>query len=325
MEPRVMFSVVIPVYRNEASLIELITSLDELNQAMDGDLEAVFVVDGSPDHSLQILTDHLPGRTFASQVLELSRNFGSFAAILAGLQHGRGPHFAVMAADLQEPPELMLEFRQKLLEGEADIVVGRRIAREDPLSQRLLSAIFWRLYRALVQREIPPGGVDVFACNEMVRSQLLILRERNSTLIGLVFWLGFRRTEVPYRRKQRRHGTSSWSLGRRVRYLLDSVFAFSDLPVRLLSFTGLAGMSFALVLGAVVVVSKLVGNIEVPGYTATILTVVFFGGLNAFGLGMIGEYLWRTFENTKMRPPFLVARHWSFHEDGGFNGADRPA
>jgi glycosyltransferase involved in cell wall biosynthesis len=306
------FSLVIPVYRNEASLDQLVACLETLNRGMDGELEAVFVIDGSPDGSHEILARKLPGAGFRSQLLSLSRNFGSFAAILAGLEHGSGSQFAVMAADLQEPPELILEFRRRLLEGSVDIVVGRRTARADPMLARAASAIFWRFYQLLVQPEIPKGGVDVFACTKVVRDQLLLLRERNSTLVGLLFWVGFRRTDVAYVRRPRRHGASSWSLSRRVRYLLDSVFAFSDLPVRLLSLAGIGGMTIAVVLGAVVLITKLTGGIDVPGYTATILTVVFFGGLNAFGLGLIGEYLWRTFENTKSRPAFIVAHRGQY-------------
>ncbi len=322
METRLTFSLVMPVYRNEGSLPELMEALEELDRAMAGDLEAIFVVDGSPDRCLELLHNYLPGASFASQLLVLSRNFGSFAAILAGLERGTGEHFGVMAADLQEPPELVLRFRQKLLGGEVDLVVGRRISRSDSWGIRMTSAIFWGLYRSLVQREIPKGGVDVFACTAAVRDHLVALRELNSTLVGLVFWLGFRREEIPYSRRPRRHGASAWTLARRVRYLLDSVFAFSDLPVRLLSLAGLVGMISALILGGVVLTSKLIGGIAVPGYTATILTVVFFGGLNAFGLGLIGEYLWRTFENTKARPRFIVARQWSYPDAGGPDEAE---
>jgi glycosyltransferase involved in cell wall biosynthesis len=311
-----MFSLVIPVYKNEGAIPELLACLEELNRGMDGELEAVFVVDGSPDRSLDALTRLLPAAGFASQLILLSRNFGSFPAIVAGLKHGSGAHFAVMAADLQDPPELILGFREKLLEGGADIVIGRRIERGDPLGMRISSAIFWGLYRWLVQRELPKGGVDVFACSRPVRDQLLRLRELNSTLVGLVFWVGFRRAEIPYARRERRHGASSWSVARRTRYLLDSIFAFSDLPVRLLSLVGMVGMVLAVALGVVVLTSKLVGGIAVPGYAATILTVVFFGGLNALGLGLIGEYLWRTFENTKSRPMFIVTQRWRFPNDG---------
>ncbi|HEY6547406.1 MAG TPA: glycosyltransferase [Vicinamibacteria bacterium] len=312
-----MFSLVIPVFRNEGSIPRLLETLEALNRSMGGDLEVVFVVDGSPDRSLEALSRALPGRSFAGQLLVLSRNFGSFAAIAAGLAHAQGPLYAVMAADLQEPPELMLEFRKRLQAGDCEVVIGTRARRSDPLLSRLVSALFWRAYRLFVQREVPPGGVDVFGCTELFRDQLLALRERNTTLVGLVFWLGFARAEVPYARQPRQEGRSGWSLARRLRYLLDSTFAFSDLPIRLLSLAGLVGLLLAGLLGVLVAWARLRGDIQVPGYAATVLVVMFFGALNSLGIGILGEYLWRTFENTKGRPGYVVARHRRFGAAAG--------
>jgi glycosyltransferase involved in cell wall biosynthesis len=300
------------VYRNEESITALIAACEAIDRRLEGDFEVVFVVDGSPDGSLRLLQQGLSDGGLQAQILTLSRNFGSFAAIMAGLEHGTGSLFAVMAADLQEPPELILEFRDKLLSEHHDVVVGRRVGRDDPALARLGSAVFWWLYRALVQPEMPPGGIDVFACSRHFRDHLLSLRERNSTLVGLVFWLGFSRGEVAYRRAVRVHGSSAWSFGKRIRYLLDSSFAFSDLPIRLLSVVGAGGMLAAIALAGVVVVARITGGIPVPGYAATVLTVMFFGGLNAFGLGLLGEYVWRTFENSKNRPGYLVATREEF-------------
>ncbi len=307
-----MFSIVVPVYRNESSLPELLEALVALDREMSGELEAVFVIDGSPDRSLDILAGALPEASFASQLVVLSRNFGSWAAIAAGLAHAGGEYCGVMAADLQEPPELMLEFRSRLLGGDCDLVVGTRASRSDPWSTRLGSSFFWRLYRALVQPEMARSGVDVFACNRLVLDSLLAMPEHNSTLVGQLYWLGYRRCEVPYVRRPRRSGRSGWTFKRRLRYLLDSVFAFSDLPVRLMSIAGLSGIVLSVVFALVILWFKRRGNIQVPGYTATILAVMFFGGLNSLGLGIIGEYLWRTFENTKGRPTYLVAARRTF-------------
>lgn len=313
-----MFSVVVPVYKNEASIEALLDALAELESQMPSQLEAVFVVDGSPDRSAELLQRDLPRMSYRSQLLLLSRNFGAFAAIRAGLAHARGEAIAVMAADLQEPPKLILDIRDRLASGAYDVVVGRRDGRGDPLVQRLLSGLFWSFYRRLVQRDVPRGGVDVFGCTKEFCEKLLSLEEANSTLIGLLFWLGYRRCEVGYLRRPRRSGRSAWSFSRRLRYLLDSTFAFTDLPVRLLSAVGLLGMALALLLGAIVFTARIAGYQEVPGYAATVLTVLFFGGLNSFGLGLLGEYVWRTFENTKRRPEFLVRSHLNFdRKDGG--------
>lgn len=306
----------IPVYRNAESISELCDALTALSNRLVEELEVVFVVDGSPDDSATRLARRLPEAPFRSQLILLSRNFGSFAAIVAGLEHGRGDAFAVMAADLQEPPELVERFATELASGLYDVVVGTRRARSDPFTTRVLSSTFWFVYRRCVQRDVPAGGVDVFACTKRFRDELLKLRERNSTLVGLVFWLGFRRGQVEYDRLPRRHGTSAWSFSRKLRYLRDSAFAFSDLPVRLLTWAGLLGMVVALVLGTVVFVARVTGSIEVPGYAATALVVMFFGGLNALGIGLLGEYVWRAFENTKQRPGFVVFSAETFDPGG---------
>ncbi len=307
-----MYSLVIPVYRNEQSLPALLNAVADIDRALNGDFEAVFVVDGSPDRSYEILREQLPGMSFASQLLVLSRNFGSFAAIRSGLTAARGEFFAVMAADLQEPPELALEFFKQLRNDEADIVVGTRDARNDPLFSRLASQLFWRAYRRLVNRDIPPGGVDVFACNRKFLDHLLLLDERNSSLVALLFWLGFRRSVVPYSRRAREHGKSAWTFRRKLTYMLDSIFAFSDLPIRILLLIGMLGLGVAVLFGLIVVVLRIIGSVAVPGYAATIIMVMFFGGLNALGLGIIGAYLWRAYANTQQRPLAVVMRSETF-------------
>lgn len=307
-----MLSLVIPVYRNERSIPELVAAVTTLAHSVGDDFEVVFVDDGSPDRSRQLLADLLPATALRSRIVTLSRNFGSFAAVRAGLAAAGGDYFAVMAADLQEPPALVRDFHALLKGGAHDVVVGTRDQRADSIMSRLTSNLFWRLYRLLVRRDVPPGGVDVFGCTRAFRDHILALTESNSTLVGLIFWLGFRRGEVKYSRLPRRHGSSAWTISRKVRYLLDSTFAFSDLPIRLLSLAGITGMCVSVVLAIAVLAAKMSGQVNVPGYTATVLVVMFFGGLNSFGIGVLGEYLWRTFENTKRRPEYIVARTDSY-------------
>lgn len=301
-----MFSLVIPVYKNEESLPELLTELRRLTGMVKGPLEVVFVVDGSPDNCFPYLRDHLKDQPFRSKLLLHSRNFGSFAAIRTGMRAATGKYFAAIAADLQEPVSLAADFFTVLESGEADIAVGSREARADPLVSRLFSGAFWMAYRALVFPNIPTGGVDLFGCNQACRDELLRLEELNSSLIGLLFWVGFRQKLVKYERVARKHGKSAWTFGRKLRYLLDSVYSFSDLPIRLLKWVGVIALAVAVVFGSVVLISRITGRIPVSGYAATMLAIVFFGGLNALGLGVLGEYVWRTFENTKGRPIAIV-------------------
>ncbi len=303
-----MLSLIIPVYRNEASIPELLTELQGLHQALAGALEVVFVVDGSPDRCHELLRTLLPRTGLDATLVLLTRNFGAFAAVRMGLQQARGDTFAVMAADLQEPPELVLRMQAVLADGAVDVVVAERTLRHDPFWQRWQAALFWSLYRRYVVPEMPPGGVDIFACNRAFRDALLDLGESRSSLIAQIFWLGFRRAGVPYERQPRRHGQSAWTWRKKLAYLADSVFAFTDLPVRLLTRVGALGLLVAAVLGVVVLFGKLSGLIGVPGYAMTLIAILFFGALNLLSLGIVGTYAWRAYENTKQRPQAIALR-----------------
>ncbi|MGY0797617.1 glycosyltransferase [Lysobacter sp. A286] len=303
------FSLVIPVYRNEGSIPDLVTAVGKLSDELDGRLEAIFVVDGSPDASYARLRDALPSVAFPSTLVALSRNFGSFSAIREGLIRASGEHAAVMAADLQEPPELVSRFFRLLDVGDVDVVFGVRESRSDPWSSKLASGIFWWIYRRFVQADVPPGGVDVFAVNRDFLDRIVSFEEANGSLLGLLFWMGGRRRFVPYARQQRQHGKSAWTFGKKWNYLMDSIFAFTDAPIRILLGIGLFGLTVSALLGVIVLMAKIAGVVAVPGYAGTMLAILFFGGLNALGLGLVGNYAWRAYENTKRRPlsiPMLV-------------------
>ena len=303
-----MLALIVPVYKNEESIPDLLSVVDGLHHSLQGAFEAVFVVDGSPDRSYAVLRDLLPQQAFKSKLVLLSRNFGSFAAIRVGLQTGDGDRFAMMAADLQEPPELILAMDRRLRSNEVDVVVGVREARKDPLLGRLASKLFWWLYRRCVVAEMPAGGVDVFGCSKSFRDTLLTLDERHSSLVAQLFWLGFRRENISYTRQFRRHGASAWTLGKKINYMMDSIFAFTDLPIRLLIRVGGAATFLAAMFGIFVGIARLFGLISVPGYAMTIIAIVFLGAINLFGLGIVGSYAWRTYENTKARPIAIPMR-----------------
>ncbi len=158
-----MLSLIVPIYKSAANIPGLIEALGRLHQDLGGAVEMVLVVDGSPDESYRLLQEALPKQPYRSTLVALSRNFGSFSAIRAGLAVARGERLAVMAADLQEPPELIVEFDRVLRGGDVDVVVGQRTGRADPAVARLFSNLFWSIYRRWIQPEVPPGGVDISA------------------------------------------------------------------------------------------------------------------------------------------------------------------
>lgn len=298
-------SIVVPVYRNEVTLPALLGQIAALQPRINGTLEVVFVIDGSPDNSYALLKTQLPSMPFQSQLISLSRNFGSFAAIRSGLEAARGRYFAFLAADLQQPVSSVEAFF-RLLEGGADIAVGQRANRDDPLLSRWASAAFWAFYRRFVQRDVPPGGVDAFGCTRDVRDILIALPEANTTLVGLLLWVGFKREFVAYPRGARPSGRSGWTLARKLRYAFDSVFAFSDLPITMMVVAGIGGTAAAAIASIIVLVAWSAGSIRVPGYTALMLALLWSVSIILLALGVIGGYLWRVFENTKGRPSHLV-------------------
>lgn len=304
--PAPLLSVVIPVFRNEETLPELVVRLEQLGDVVEGGLQAVFVIDGSPDQSGATLRALLDRGRLDAQLVWHSRNFGSFAAIRSGMAEATGGIIAVMAADLQEPPELMVDFYNALVGGNYDVAIGVRKSRQDGTSTHIASGAFWRLYRRWVQPDMPPGGLDVFACTSRVRDALLGLREANGSLVGLLIWLGFRRTLVPYDRLPRSTGRSGWSFTRKVRYLLDSVYSFTDLPITLLLVIGVSGVFLSLIASLVIFAAWAFGLIRVAGYTPLILTLLVSVSLVLSGLGIVGSYVWRTYENSKLRPNSVV-------------------
>jgi len=301
-----VLSLIIPVYKNEANLDRLLGELASLDQRLEKELEVVFVVDGSPDGSFQILEECLPGMLRCSQLAALSRNFGSFNAITAGMELGRGEYFAVLAADLQEPPDLIVQFYESLRSGSADIVFGYRTKRSDPWLSELSATLFWAIYRRFVVKEMPPGGVDVFGCTRRVRDRILSFPEANSSLMALLFWVGFRRLYIGYERQPRKEGQSTWTFPMKLRYSLDSIFNFTDLPVRLLLALGVLGTLTAVVLGVVIVTLRLTNGIPVAGYTALALMILFFGSLMTLGMGIVGQYVWLCLQNARRRPNYLI-------------------
>jgi len=299
-------SLVVPVYRNSASIPDLIAAIEDITEAQCGSFEAIFVIDGSPDDSYALLQARLPQARFASRLIALSRNFGSFAAIREGLKIAKGDYIAVMAADLQEPPELVPAFYEVLGRGEVDVVFGQRCGRDDPFGSRVTASVFWWLYRRLAQSEMPEGGVDVFAIHRNVRDALLKLEPNQTSLVGQLVWLGFKRLSVPYERRRRKYGKSAWTLRKKIDYLLDSLFAFTDLPIRIFLNLGLGGMLLCVVGGITVFTIRFMGGISVPGYTPLALLILFFSALNLFGIGIAGQYAYRAFGAAKQRPGAVV-------------------
>ncbi|MFA0056415.1 glycosyltransferase family 2 protein [Vibrio echinoideorum] len=300
-------SLIIPVYGNEKNIPHLIPVIEEIAASQGQGFEAIFVIDGSPDKSKELLQESMASVHFTMKIISHSRNFGSFIAIRTGMEHAKGDYLAVMAADLQEPPELIEQFFDVLMNDGTDIVFGQRVGRNDPPFKRFFADSYWALYRKIVQPDIPKGGVDIFGCNKRAKEVILDIKEPNSSLVAQLFWIGYRRTFITYERKKREHGESAWGLRKRVRYMLDSIFSYSDFPIMAVLWVGVFSLLVTTLIGGVTLFGKLFGFIDEPGYTGIVLLILFFGSSILTTQGILGCYLWRAFENTKRRPLSIVS------------------
>lgn len=312
MKSSIDFSVVIPVYKNYESLDPLVKSLKIALGKIPIESEVIFVVDGSPDSSFEWLRQNLPLSKMNSILVDLSRNFGSISAVRTGMSKANGSIVAVMAADLQEPPDLLLGFYEAISSGNAEIAIGRRLSRNDPWITKILSKIYWGVYRRTINSEIPPGGVDIFACTKKVNDQIIKMNESGSSLTGLVYWVGFSRTFVDYERLKRPYGKSAWTFRKKLRYFSDSIFAFSHAPIALLQAIGIFGIASSTLMGSITLFGALTDRITSPGYPSLLIALLFSSSSILFGLGIVGDYAWRAFENSKMRPLSIVNNEYIF-------------
>jgi glycosyltransferase involved in cell wall biosynthesis len=307
------YAVVVPVFNNEATIGKLFQQLELVSESLGGDFEVLFVNDASPDASLTRILGHKKFSNLNVRVIQLSRNFGSFAAIRTGLSHSNSDFTAVISADLQEPPSLLLAFFKRLEETGADIVFGTRVTRNDPITTRITSKIYWALYRSLINKQVPSGGVDIFACRKNVISSINEMKELNTSLIGMLFWVGYQRDFVPYQRQKRLVGKSGWTFRKKINYMSDSVFAFTDLPIRFVRTLGILGFLVTSILSLVLLSASIAGDVDVPGYVPIMLAILFGNSSILISVGVLGSYLWRTFQNTQMRP-FAVTRESGIEE-----------
>lgn len=301
-----VISVVVPVYCNAGSLAPLFDALGEVERELRGRdlaLQLIFVDDGSDDDSWNELSRIKEARP-ATTLIRLTRNFGSVAAIRTGLRYVEGDAFAFLAADLQDPPALLVDMSDRWLAGDR-FVIAERESRSDAMLSRMLSRIYYWLLRTMVLPGYPAGGFDV-ALMDAVMLQPLRDSAKSAFLPLLAFWLGFKPAIMRYARQPRTHGSSRWTLRKKFRAFIDVMLGFSVTPIRAISAVGAMVSLASFTYGIVVVVAALIGNIPVPGFSTLAALLTFLLGLIILMLGIIGEYLWRIFDESNRRPEAVI-------------------
>jgi polyisoprenyl-phosphate glycosyltransferase len=297
--------VVVPVYYNQESLEALHRRLSACaEQRPEYLFEFIFVDDGSGDQSFKVLSD-LKEADQRVRVVKLVRNFGSTAAILAGLFHANGDAVAVISADLQDPPEIILEMLPHWEKG-MRMVFAARANRDDPASARLPASLFNWMFRRFAFKSWPRGGFDCFLIDRKVVDVVVQCAEKNTHLPGLLMWSGFEHEMIYYDRQKREHGESRWNFQRKLKYFADAFTAFSYFPLRLCSALGIIVAILGLIYAAITLVLSLTHVINVEGWSSLMIVLLVTSGLQMMMLGVVGEYLWRNFDQTRHRPIFIV-------------------
>ena len=301
-----LLSIVVPVYNEEKNIPLIYGRLLPICEASaEGSYELIFVNDGSQDASEKIIGE-LASQNPAVKYIFLSRNFGHQQAVSAGLDYAKGLYTVIMDGDLQDPPELIPEMLNKAKEG-FEVVYARRKARKGESAYKKMTAKwFYRLLRKLTQIEIPVDTGDFRLMHRKVTDVVKRMPEKNKFLRGQVAWVGFRQAYVEYDRDPRIHGNSGYPTGKMIRFALNGITGFSDIPLKLATWLGFLVSGISVLIGFYALYSRFVIKEYVPGWASLMLSMLFLGGVQLICLGIIGEYLSRMYHDIRNRPLYVV-------------------
>jgi len=299
-------AVVIPVYNGEENLSNLYGRLKEVFLRSSGtSFSVIFVDDHSTDRTPEILNS-LAGKDSRVSWLRLSRNSGSHVACAAGLDHSGSDAVVVMAADLQDPPELVPELLARHAEGYHLVWAVRELREGESWFRNKTAECFYWLMNRLTELKMPPRGADVLLADRCVVEAFRQMPERNLSFFAAFAWLGFRQTSISYVKQARNAGKSKWTLRRQILLAIDSLVGFSYLPLRCMSYLGFFAAALGTLWAVSLVITKLLGMTKAAGYASIMITLLVLGGLQMVMLGVLGEYLWRALEESRRRPRYFI-------------------
>jgi dolichol-phosphate mannosyltransferase len=302
-----LLSVVAPLYNEEGNVAELVRRLRAAADGANVDgYELVFVDDGSKDRTLELLRAHAAVDP-RIVVVQLSRNFGHQLAATAGLDLARGDAVVLIDADLQDPPELIPAMIDRWREGYDVVYAVRRSRAGESAFKRFTARLFYRITNRLTKVSIPVDTGDFRLMSRRVVDALKSIRERHRFIRGLVSWVGFRQTAIEYDRDARFSGSSKYPISKMLRFAIDGITSFSDIPLRFASYLGFIVSAVAFVVAVVEILIRIFTGYNLPGYTSLIFAILFLGGVQLIGIGILGEYIGRIHDEIKGRPLYVVA------------------
>ncbi|MBN2510083.1 MAG: glycosyltransferase family 2 protein [Spirochaetales bacterium] len=309
-----VYSVVVPVFNEEAVCDECYRRLKDVMDRSGSAYELIFINDGSRDRTLSILKS-IHAEDPSAKIINFSRNFGHQIAISAGMDYAAGDAVIVIDADLQDPPEVILDMMEKWKEG-YHVVYGKRTRRKgETLFKKITARLFYRMLKQLTNVDIPVDVGDFRLIDRRVCDAMKKLREKNRFIRGLVSWLGFSQTEVLYEREKRFAGSTKYPLRKMINFMLDAVTSFSYIPLKIATFIGsltsLAGFAYLLI----VLYQRLFTDKTIQGWASMVSLTLIFNGIILLILGIIGEYIGRIYDESKNRPLYIVQDLEGFAED----------
>ena len=304
------YSIVVPVYYNEGELFNTFNQLREnvidKNPNLKG--EIIFIDDGSKDKSFFELLEIQKHNKDLVKVIKFTRNFGQYSAMLAGYSHSKGKCIINIAADLQDPPELINDMLNYYFNEDQQIVICDRIGRDESWIRKITSKIFYNLMRILCFPNMPSGGFDLVLISKVVKDLIFGKNEANFSWQGSILWSGFDIKFIPYRRRNRPIGKSRWTFSRKVKMLIDGILAYSYFPIRAMSVIGLLVAISGFIYAISIVVDWYFGNVPFTGWAPIMILVLVLSGFQMLMLGIIGEYLWRALDQARNRPPYIIEK-----------------
>ncbi len=301
-------TVVVPCFNEQEAIPLFYRETTSVLQKIHCDYEILFVNDGSKDHSLQVI-ETLTGKDSRVKYLSFSRNFGKEAAMLGGMEYATGDLVVIMDVDLQDPPALLPEMLEAIEKEGYDSVATRRVSRHgEPLLRSFFARIFYILIHKLSDADIVDGARDYRMMTRQMVDSILELNEYHRFSKGIFGWVGYETKWLDYENIERVAGETKWSFWKLLKYALEGIIAFSTLPLRVASFFGLAFSGFAFLLLLVIVFRRMLFGDPVAGWASTMSVIILVSGLQMIFLGIMGEYLARTYMETKARPKYFVKK-----------------
>jgi glycosyltransferase involved in cell wall biosynthesis len=302
-------SIVVPCYNEEKVIDIFLEHIEPILNGLNKSYEIIFINDGSTDDTFKVMLNVKKNHKHI-RILNLSRNFGKEAALTAGLEHTKGEAIIPIDVDLQDPPELIVQFIEKWEEG-YDVVLAKRADRSsDSFAKKLSAEFFYKIHNKISDISMPNNVGDYRLMSKRVIEALKQLPENQRFMKGLFAWTGYKTATIEYKREARIAGDSSFNSWKLWNFALDGITSFSTVPLQIWLYLGIIISFFAFLYGSIITIRTVIFGVDLPGYASLLVSVLFLGGIQLMGIGILGEYIGRIYKEAKRRPSYIIENEY---------------